>query len=472
MKASKISILTAVAACTFTACFASDNNTLDQAQKAREAIRGAFDAFAAARNLAQSAGSVYSGECYALAEKRTEMRNIGKNFANLENSSAELARNIADFKTKFAADVESFKSAKSTLEGIEKFLPLARAKIKSAETLISQMREKVAQNPGNNYQDKREFESVQSAFFGAQFALDAAERELTSTLVNISVATPKIEGIAPALKLADDYAAKLEKLNAENGGRIAEAKKPLEKLSAEYAQSLKALTAASEKINKSRGALMVAYGKLANFVLNKLPEIDANAQLPRMSIFSRLYGVPTEFAQFDTLGIAADRGGSVMGNAFKRENAMPLVRKTKSGYATNLAAAPAAEQADATSKAPKNVRAEILADLNKVADISFEIREAANFLNAAKNEAASLGDAIDSDVAVAQNFSAQAIQLFSQAQAMQSSLQMAETSNKVLQSRREIFKAKFDGQLKSADEAISLATEKAEAAGKIIDKLD
>ena len=176
MKASKISILTAVAACTFTACFASDNNTLDQAQKAREEIRGAFDAFAAARNLAQSAGSVYSGECYALAEKRTEMRNIGKNFANLENSSAELARNIADFKTKFAADVESFKSAKSTLEGIEKFLPLARAKIKSAETLISQMREKVAQNPGNNYQDKREFESVQSAFFGAQFALDAAER--------------------------------------------------------------------------------------------------------------------------------------------------------------------------------------------------------------------------------------------------------------------------------------------------------
>lgn len=471
MKASKISILTAVAACTFTACFASDNNTLDQAQKAREAIRGAFDAFATARNLAQSASSVYAGECYALAEKRTEMRNIGKNFANLENSSAELARNIADFKTKFAADVESFKSAKSTLEGIEKFLPLARAKIKSAETLISQMREKVAQNPGNNYQDKREFESVQSAFFGAQFALDAAERELTSTLVNISVATPKIEGIAPALKLADDYAAKLEKLNAENGGRIADAKKPLEKLSAEYAQSLKALTAASEKINKSRGALMVAYGKLANFVLNKLPEIDANAQLPRMSIFSRLYGVPTEFAQFDTLAITADRGGSVMGNVFKRENA-PMVRKTRSGYATNLAAAPAAEQADATSKAPKNVRAEILADLNKVADISFEIREAANFLNAAKNEAASLGDAIDSDVAVAQNFSAQAIQLFSQAQAMQSSLQMAETSNKVLQSRREIFKAKFDGQLKSADEAISLATEKAEAAGKILDKLD
>lgn len=471
MKASKISILTAVAACTFTACFASDNNTLDQAQKAREAIRGAFDAFAAARNLAQSAGSVYSGECYALAEKRTEMQNIGKNFANLENSSAELARNIADFKTKFAADVESFKSAKSTLEGIEKFLPLARAKIKSAETLISQMREKVAQNPGNNYQDKREFESVQSAFFSAQFALDTAERELTSTLVNISVATPKIEGIAPALKLADDYAAKLEKLNAENGGRIAEAKKPLEKLSAEYAQSLKALTAASEKINKSRGALMVAYGKLANFVLNKLPEIDANAQLPRMSIFSRLYGVPTEFAQFDTLDITADRGGSVMGNVFKRENA-PMVRKSKSGYATNLAAAPAAEQADATSKAPKNVRAEILADLNKVADISFEIREAANFLNAAKNEAASLGDAIDSDVAVAQNFSAQAIQLFSQAQAMQSSLQMAETSNKVLQSRREIFKSKFDSQLKSADEAISLATEKAEAAGKIIDKLD
>lgn len=471
MKASKISILTAVAACTFTACFASDNNTLDQVQKAREEIRGAFDAFATARNLAQSAGSVYSGECYALAEKRTEMQNIGKNFANLENSSAELARNIADFKTKFAADVESFKSAKSTLEGIEKFLPLARAKIKSAETLISQMREKVAQNPGNNYQDKREFESVQSAFFSAQFALDAAERELVSTLVNISVATPKIEGIAPALKLADDYAAKLEKLNAENGGRIADAKKPLEKLSAEYAQSLKALTAASEKINKSRGALMVAYGKLANFVLNKLPEIDANAQLPRMSIFSRLYGVPTEFAQFDTLAITADRGGSVMGNVFKRENA-PMARKARSGYATNLAAAPAAEQADATSKAPKNVRAEILADLNKVADISFEIREAANFLNAAKNEAASLGDAIDSDVAVAQNFSAQAIQLFSQAQAMQSSLQMAETSNKVLQSRREIFKAKFDGQLKSADEAISLATEKAEAAGKILDKLD
>lgn len=471
MKASKISILTAVAACTFTACFASDNNTLDQAQKAREEIRGAFDAFAAARNLAQSAGSVYSGECYALAEKRTEMRNIGKNFANLENSSAELARNIADFKTKFAADVESFKSAKSTLEGIEKFLPLARAKIKSAETLISQMREKVAQNPGNNYQDKREFESVQSAFFGAQFALDAAERELTSTLVNISVATPKIEGIAPALKLADDYAAKLEKLNAENGGRIAEVKKPLEKLSEEYAQSLKALTAASEKINKSRGALMVAYGKLANFVLNKLPEIDANAQLPRMSIFSRLYGVPTEFAQFDTLDITADRGGSVMGNVFKRENA-PMARKARSGYATNLAAAPAVEQADATSKAAQNVRAEILADLNKVADISFEIREAANFLNAAKNEAASLGDAIDSDVAVAQNFSAQAIQLFSQAQAMQSSLQMAETSNKVLQSRREIFKSKFDSQLKSADEAISLATEKAEAAGKILDKLD
>lgn len=106
--------------------------------------------------------------------------------------------------------MEGFNSAKSTLEDVEKILPMARAKIKSIEAAIEALRPKVAQNPGNMYQDKREFESVQAEFQSAAASLKSAEEFLSSTLVNISVATPKMEGVAPAVGLAEDYAARLE----------------------------------------------------------------------------------------------------------------------------------------------------------------------------------------------------------------------------------------------------------------------
>lgn len=139
------------AACACAAAFAEPENAAGKIEAARAEMKAAFASFSDAQNLIRSADSIFSAESAALSQKEGEFRSLARDFAELENSSQSLKRRIAAFKTGFAADVEGFKSAKSTLEDVEKILPMARAKIKSIEAAIEALRPKVAQNPGNMY---------------------------------------------------------------------------------------------------------------------------------------------------------------------------------------------------------------------------------------------------------------------------------------------------------------------------------
>ena len=455
----------------FAACaaaFAEPENAAGEIEAARAEMKAAFASFSDAQNLIRSADSIFSAESASLSQKEGEFRSLASDFAELENSAQSLKRRIAAFKTGFAADVEGFKSAKSTLEDVEKILPMARAKIKSIEAAIEALRPKVAQNPGNMYQDKREFESVQADFQSASASLKSAEEFLSSTLVNISVATPKMEGVAPAVGLAEDYAARLESLNAENSEKIGNIKAPLEELAEQYARAGKELARCAEDANGARAVLMKSYGKLADLVLNKIPASGkfADAEFSRVSIFSALPKISAgkwERGVYDAGFAAADAADDRFAMKSKRESART---------STALYGAPSAmRNSPAPAQKPQNLRAEFLGEFSKISNAAFEIREAAEFLRAAANEAQLQNAAIDADINAAQSLSMDAISLFSRAQAMQSRIQTAETSNKILESRRAIFKAQFEKLAEAAAKKTEDGVKKAKAAAESAEKI-
>ncbi len=454
----------------FAACaaaFAEPENAAGEIEAARAEMKAAFASFSDAQNLIRSADSIFNAESSSLSQKEEEFRSLARDFAELENSAQSLKRRIAEFKTGFAADVEGFKSAKSTLEDVEKILPMARAKIKSIEAAIEALRPKVAQNPGNMYQDKREFESVQADFQSAAAALKSAEESLSSTLVNISVATPKMEGVAPAVALAEDYAARLESLNAENSEKIGNIKAPLEELAEQYAQAGKELAKCAEDANGARAVLMKSYGKLADLVLNKIPASGkfADIEFSRISIFSALPKISVgkwDRGVYDAGFAVADAA-----DRFAMKSKGEAARTSTVLYG----APPEMRNSAAAAQKPQNLRAEFLGEFSKISNAAFEIREAAKFLRAAANEAQLQNAAIDADINAAQSLSMDAISLFSRAQTMQSRIQTAETSNKILESRRAIFKAQFEKLAEAAAKKTEEGVEKAKSAAESAEKI-
>lgn len=453
-----------LAACPCAAAFAEPANAIREIEAARAEMKAAFDSFSEAQTLIRSADSIFRAESASLAQKEGEFRSLGRDFAELENASESLKRRIAAFKTGFAADVEGFNSAKSTLEDAEKIMPLARAKITRAEAAIEALRPKVAQNPGNMYQDKREFESVRAEFLAAADSLKSAEEFLSSTLVAISVATPKIEGVAPAIRLAEDYAARLKELNGENAGNLKGIKGPLGELAEKYARAGEELAECAEAANGARAGLMKSYGKLAGLVLNRIPASEkfADAEFSRVSIFSALPKISAGLRSqnLPVAGFAAECAADSGAMKYKSEAAKD-----------RLYPSAAARNSAVLAANPQNLRAEFLREFSKISNAAFEIREAAEFLRAAANEARLQNDAIDAAIGAAQGLSMDAISLFSRAQTMQSRMQTAETSNKILESRYGIFKAQFEKLAKTAAEKIKDGLEKAEAAAESAEKI-
>ena len=147
-------------------------------------------------------------------------------------------------------------------------------------------------------------------------------------------------------------------------------------------------------------------------------------------------------------------------------------KREPASTSTALYGAPSAmRNSPAPAQKPQNLRAEFLGEFSKISNAAFEIREAAEFLRAAANEAQLQNAAIDADINAAQSLSMDAISLFSRAQAMQSRIQTAETSNKILESRRAIFTAQYEKLAAAAAKKTEDGVKKAKAAAESAEKI-
>ena len=216
MKKFEILALSAFSAFICAAASAEPKNIVDRIEETRGTVKTAFDDLDKARNFLSSANSIFKSETDFLREKNSNFALMEDIFSSIKRSKEDLKKEISSFKIRFDSDVKNFKDAKTTLEEIEKILPLARKKIESTNAAIEKMRAEVAKRPGDMYQNKREFQYIETEFAEAAAALESAQQKLSEVLVNISVAEPKIEGVPPALKLAEDYIQQFDSIEKQN----------------------------------------------------------------------------------------------------------------------------------------------------------------------------------------------------------------------------------------------------------------
>ena len=414
MKKFEILAFSAFSAFICAAASAEPKNIVDRIEETRGTVKTAFDDLDKARNFLSSANSIFKSETDFLREKNSNFALMEDIFSSIKRSKEDLKKEISSFKIRFDSDVKIFKDAKTSIEEIEKILPLARKKIESTNAAIEKMRAEVAKRPGDMYQNKREFQYIETEFAEAAAALESAQQKLSEVLVNISVAEPKIEGVPPALNLAEDYIQQYDSIAGE--------------------------------VNGATKDLMATFAKLSDLMYNKVPASKdfKDAEFKRLPIFS----APGKIAPFKMGDYRRSNagnndyengfGGSIMKN---KNEAVPAMAKSN-----NLGN-------KSWQREQQNEKLSV--EFSKIADASFEIREITQFLLAAIDEANSCNNIIDSDISKAQDYPKRVISYLSTAQSIKSSVQTAQTTNKILQSRREIFESRFEKLLKEASEKVS-----------------
>ena len=127
MKKLEILAFSAFSAFICAAAFAEPQNVVDRIEETRGTVKTAFDELDKARN-------------FLFREKNSNFALMEDIFSSIKRSKEDLKKEISSFKIRFDADVKNFKDAKTTLEEIEKILPLARKKIESINAAIEKMR--------------------------------------------------------------------------------------------------------------------------------------------------------------------------------------------------------------------------------------------------------------------------------------------------------------------------------------------
>lgn len=462
MKKLEILAFSAFSAFICAAAFAEPQNVVDRIEETRGTVKTAFDELDKARNFLSSANSIFKSETDFLREKNSNFALMEDIFSSIKRSKEDLKKEISSFKIRFDADVKNFKDAKTTLEEIEKILPLARKKIESINAAIEKMRAEVAKQPGNMYQNKREFQYIETEFAEAAAALEFAQQKLSEVLVNISVAEPKIEGVPPALKLAEDYIQQFDSIEKQNEENIRDIKEFLEKLTDEYLQSEKSLAKTAGEVNGATKDLMATFAKLSDLMYNKIPASKnyKDAEFKRLPIFS----APGKIAPFKMGNYRrSNAGNNDYENSFGES-----VMKNKNEALTAMAVT---NNLGNKSWQREQQTEKLSVEFSKISDASFEIREITQFLLAAIDEANSCNNIIDSDISKAQDYPKRVISYLSTAQSIKSSVQTAQTTNKILQSRRGIFESRFEKLLKEASEKVSEFLKKSEAASDSIENI-
>ena len=136
MKKLEILAFSAFSAFICAAAFAEPQNVVDRIEETRGTVKTAFDELDKARNFLSSANSIFKSETDFLREKNSNFALMEDIFSSIKRSKEDLKKEISSFKIRFDADVKNFKDAKTTLEEIEKILPLARKKIESTNAAI------------------------------------------------------------------------------------------------------------------------------------------------------------------------------------------------------------------------------------------------------------------------------------------------------------------------------------------------
>lgn len=407
-----------------------------------EAVNSASSYFSLMNKMRSDAQSVFDG-ANSVSQKSSSA------LANLESLEGEFSA----FKTSFEANVRNCNASAKSLEDALKNLPLGQERIDATRKLIGETRKIVSQNAGENFQDKRYFDSVDSRFASAAGALVSARASAARVSVAASVNAPRVEGIKAAVAMAENYISKTaeaETKNAKSAKRVVAA---ASEFSDEFGAALSRYENLGEICQDARSRTLSAAFKTSAFVLNTLSKSEKyGKQIFTQAESVNLSSMPSYYRPSGKRKLLKAEGASrALGvSAYAAENAsMP-----SQGWTAKAMADSGANSSDRAAPAPdkSKVRAEILAACAEIEFVSAELRAATDALNQIVSSAEISLSAISNLESGASKILRSSIDAYAQSQTLSSDILLLDINIKTFAAQNKISSAKM-GELYEASKS-------------------
>lgn len=437
-----------VAAALFASCpfvfadFVSDvesvrAQTWNTAASFNEAVNSASSYFSLMNKMRSDAQSVFDG-ANSVSQKSSSA------LANLESLEGEFSA----FKTSFEANVRNCNASAKSLEAALKNLPLGRERIAATRRLIGETRKIVSQNTGENFQDKRYFDSVDSRFDSAVNAFISARVLAARVSVTASVNSPRVEGIKATLAMAENYISKTAEAEAKNAESAKRVVADTSKFSDEFGAALSRYEKLGEICQDARSRTLSAAFKTSAFMLNTLSKSEKyGKQVFTQAEIIDLSSMPSYYRPSENR--------KLMKSERSRLAAAPAhAARIYNGFMAESTADSGSGFANRSTPAPdKNkVRAEILAACAEIEFVSAELRAATNVLNQIVSSAETSLSAISNLESGASEILRSSIDAYAQSQTLSSDILLLDINIKTFAAQSKISSAKM-GELCDASKS-------------------
>ena len=344
-------------------------------EKARQAAWSGLDAYNAAYQKIESAGSIIGDLFEKQASSWAKAQDLDKKLKRQNSQLAEIELSVKAISESFEKDKKFLENVNGDLKSAAEIFASAQKRFEFADKINAKLNDLAAKNPGDRYQDRNYGNYLSNNYLNAKEEFKLAQNRIARLLVESDIANPRIRGISSMMALSRSFLSRAEdeiNINSENLAALSSEYKALESGAFE---NLKELNLSVEKLRSVKMKFLSEYMKLLSIMGSQDMIFKENPNMKNIYVeHIGKMGVKPDYVAFEPAPAKIA--------AFK--NASDSVAARSEGYGS-------LKKAKTLSSSVKfdNVRVEFLEIGKNLSDLTREIEEASMLLNAVADEAES-----------------------------------------------------------------------------------
>lgn len=344
-------------------------------EKARQAAWSGLDAYNAAYQKIESAGSIIGDLFEKQASSWAKAQDLDKKLKRQNSQLAEIELSVKAISESFEKDKKFLENVNGDLKSAAEIFASAQKRFEFADKINAKLNDLAAKNPGDRYQDRNYGNYLSNNYLNAKEEFKLAQNRIARLLVESDIANPRIRGISSMMALSRSFLSRAEdeiNINSENLAALSSEYKALESGAFE---NLKELNLSVEKLRSVKMKFLSEYMKLLSIMGSQDMIFKENPNMKNIYVeHIGKMGVKPDYVAFEAAPAKIA--------AFK--NASDSVAARSEGYGS-----PKKAKTLSSSVKFDNVRVEFLEIGKNLSDLTREIEEASMLLNAVADEAES-----------------------------------------------------------------------------------
>lgn len=344
-------------------------------EKARQAAWSGLDAYNAAYQKIESAGSIIGDLFEKQASSWAKAQDLDKKLKRQNSQLAEIELSVKAISESFEKDKKFLENVNGDLKSAAEIFASAQKRFEFADKINAKLNDLAAKNPGDRYQDRNYGNYLSNNYLNAKEEFKLAQNRIARLLVESDIANPRIRGISSMMALSRSFLSRAEdeiNINSENLAALSSEYKALESGAFE---NLKELNLSVEKLRSVKMKFLSEYMKLLSIMGSQDMIFKENPNMKNIYVeHIGKMGVKPDCVAFEAAPAKIA--------AFK--NASDSVAARSEGYGS-----PKKAKTLSSSVKFDNVRVEFLEIGKNLSDLTREIEESSMLLNAVADEAES-----------------------------------------------------------------------------------